>query len=97
MPRYLIVRSFEVTEEQMAPVGRRSRELTENEFPEIVWEHSHVVVDDEGLVHTYCVYEAPDEETVRAHAKMLGQPLGHASARDRRRCVAGRLPTGLAA
>jgi Nickel responsive protein SCO4226-like len=72
MPRYLIVRAFEVTEEQMPPIGRRSRELTENEFPEIVWEHSHVVVDDEGLVHTYCVYEAPDEETVRAHAKELG-------------------------
>ena len=72
MPRYLIVRAFDVTEDQMAPVGRRSRELTENEFPEIVWEHSHVVVDDEGLVHTYCVYEAPDEEIVRAHAMMLG-------------------------
>ena len=34
----------------MPPVGRRSRELTEEEFPEITWEHSHVVVDDEGLV-----------------------------------------------
>jgi hypothetical protein len=73
MPRYLIARSFEVTEEQMPPVGRRSRELTENEFPEITWEHSHVVVDDEGLVHTYCVYAAPSEEIVREHSKMLGQ------------------------
>ncbi|HJQ50545.1 MAG TPA: nickel-binding protein [Gaiellaceae bacterium] len=73
MPRYLIARSFEVTEEGMPPVGRRSRELTENEFPEITWEHSHVLVDDEGLVHTYCVYEAPSEEVVREHSKMLGQ------------------------
>ena len=73
MPRYLIVRAFEVTEEQMAPVGRRSRELTETEFPEIVWEHSHVVVDDEGLVHTYCIYEAPSEEIVRAHGSRLGR------------------------
>jgi Nickel responsive protein SCO4226-like len=73
MPRYLIVRSFEVGEDQMPPVGRRSRELTESEFPEITWEHSHVIVDDEGLVHTYCVYEAPNEEMVREHSRMLGQ------------------------
>jgi hypothetical protein len=73
MPRYLIVRSFEVGEDQMPPVGRRSRELTENEFPEITWEHSHVIVDDEGLVHTYCVYTAPSEEQVREHSRMLGQ------------------------
>ena len=73
MPRYLIVRSFEVGEDQMPPVGRRSRSLTEQEFPEITWEHSHVIVDDEGLVHTYCVYEAPSEEMVREHSKHLGQ------------------------
>jgi hypothetical protein len=73
VPRYLIVRSFEVGEDQMPPVGRRSRELTEQEFPEITWEHSHVIVDEEGLVHTYCVYEAPNEEIVREHARMLGQ------------------------
>ena len=72
MPRYLIVRAFDVGEEQMPPIGRRSRELTEGEFPEITWEHSHVIVDDEGLVHTYCVYEAPSEEVVREHAKHLG-------------------------
>jgi uncharacterized protein DUF4242 len=73
MPRYLIVRSFEVDETQMPPIGRRSRELTEGEFPEITWEHSHVVVDDEGLVRTYCVYEAPNEEMVREHSTRLGQ------------------------
>ena len=73
MPRYLIIRAFEVTDDQMEPVGRRSRELTENEFPEITWEHSHVIVDDEGLVHTYCVYEAPSEEIVRAHGGQLGK------------------------
>jgi hypothetical protein len=73
MPRYLIVRSFEVGEDQMPPVGRRSRELTEQEFPEITWEHSHVIVDDQGLVHTYCIYEAPNEEIVREHSRMLGQ------------------------
>jgi Protein of unknown function (DUF4242) len=73
MPRYMIIRSFEVGEEQMPPLGRRSRELTEGEFSEIIWEHSHVVVDDEGLVHTYCVYEAPSEEVVRKHGEKLGK------------------------
>jgi hypothetical protein len=73
MPRYLIVRSFEVTEDQMPPVGRRSRELTEQDFPEITWEHSHVTIDDEGFVHTYCVYEAPNEDMVRQHGTKLGR------------------------
>jgi hypothetical protein len=73
MPRYLIVRSFEVGEDQMPPIGRRSRELTEDEFPEIIWEHSHVVLDEEGLVRTFCIYDAPDELTVREHSKKLGK------------------------
>ena len=72
MPRYLLVRSFTVGEDQMPDVGRRSRALTEDEFPEITWEHSHVVVSDDGVVRTYCVYEAPDEEIVRQHGEKLG-------------------------
>jgi hypothetical protein len=73
MTRYLVVRSFDVTAEEMPVVGRRSRELTEGDFPEITWEHSHVIVDDSGLVRTYCVYDAPTEESVREHSKSLGQ------------------------
>lgn len=73
MPRYLIQRSFDVGESEMPEVGRRSRELTENEFPEITWEHSHVVVSNDGNVRTYCVYTAPDEEQVRMHSTRLGQ------------------------
>lgn len=73
MPRYMIVRTFQVGEEQMPAVGRESREIVEERFPEITWEHSHVVVDDEGTVHTYCIYAAPNEETVREHSRMLGK------------------------
>jgi hypothetical protein len=72
MPRYLIIRRFEVGEEQMPFVGRRSRELTEGEFPAITWEHSHVVVDDDGTVRTYCIYDAPNEEMVLEHGSQLG-------------------------
>ena len=73
MTRYLVIRTFEVGEDQMPGVGRRSRELTEETFPEITWEHSHVVVDDEGQVKTFCVYEAPTEDVVRQHGAKLGQ------------------------
>ena len=68
----MIVRSFDCTESDMPDVGRRSREIIEQKFAEIVWEHSHVVVDDEGKVRTFCVYQAPDEETLLAHSALLG-------------------------
>jgi hypothetical protein len=55
------------------PRYMRSREIVENELPEITWEHSHVVVDDAGKVRTYCVYGAPNEEIVREHSTRLGQ------------------------
>jgi hypothetical protein len=73
MPRYMIVRSFDVGESDMPNVGRRSRQIVENDLTEIVWEHSHVVVDDGGLVRTFCVYDAPNEEIVREHSSRLGQ------------------------
>jgi ligand-binding SRPBCC domain-containing protein len=73
LPRYLIVRKFDVTEDGMPEVGRRSNRVIDGQFPEIVWEHSHVVVEDDGLVTTYCVYRAPDAELVRRHAIALGQ------------------------
>jgi hypothetical protein len=73
MPRYMIVRSFDCGESEMPVVGRRSREIVEDEFPEITWEHSHVVVDDTGKVRTFCVYGAPSEDVVRQHSTRLGR------------------------
>jgi hypothetical protein len=32
-----------------------------------------VTIDDDGLVRTFCVYAAPDEQTVRDHAGYLGK------------------------
>jgi hypothetical protein len=72
MPKYLIERQFSIGEERMPEVGRRSRELVEEKFPQITWEHSHVVVDDGGGVKTFCVYAAPTEDVVRRHAEQLG-------------------------
>lgn len=73
MPRYLIERTFFVSEEEMQEVGRRSREIATEKFPQIAWEHSHVLVDETGNVRTVCVYDAPDEQTVLQHAESLGQ------------------------
>jgi Protein of unknown function (DUF4242) len=72
MPRYLIVRKVSVTETEMPRIGRKSKKAVQG-LPGIVWEHSHVVVDDNGMAGTFCVYEAPDEETVRKHAHELGE------------------------
>jgi hypothetical protein len=69
----MIVRRFDVSENEMPEVGRRSRRTIEESYPEIVWEHSHVVVDGDGTVLTYCVYDAPGEPMLREHAKDLGQ------------------------
>ena len=73
MPRYVIERTYSVDESEMPKVGRRSRELGEQQFPKIVWEHSHVVVGPGGVLKSFCVYDAPDEEMVRDHAKQLGE------------------------
>jgi hypothetical protein len=73
MPRYLIVRAFDVGESDMPDVGKRSRKVIEEKFPQITWEHSHVCVDDEGHVKTYCVYAAPNEAMVWEHSEDLGQ------------------------
>jgi uncharacterized protein DUF4242 len=69
----MIVRSFDVGEADMPAVGTRSREIVDKELPEITWEHSHVVVDDDGKVRTFCVYDAPSEALVREHSSRLGR------------------------
>jgi hypothetical protein len=75
MPRYLIERTFTVSIEEMPPVASRSKRIVNTDFPQITWEHSHVVVTDDGRVRTFCVYSAPDEEMVREHSKELGEHI----------------------
>lgn len=46
MQRYLLIRSWgEVSEERMLDNGRRSKLVRNEGFPDIVWDHSHVVTD----------------------------------------------------
>ena len=72
MPRYLLERVFTVGQEQMNAVGRRSREIAEERYPSIHWEHSHVVLDDDGTVRTFCVYTGSNESDLMKHATDLG-------------------------
>jgi hypothetical protein len=72
MPRYLIERTFEVDENDMPRIGRKSNQVI-SQLPVVVWDHSHVVIDEQGNVKTFCIYDAPDEETVRKHSSQLGE------------------------
>lgn len=73
MPRYLIERVYgEAVEEDMHRIGARSKRVALEDFPEITWDHSHVVGDESGI-KSFCVYEAPDEERLRLHAAQVGE------------------------
>jgi hypothetical protein len=47
--------------------------VREASFPDIIWEHSHVVQTKDGL-RTFCVYAAPNVDRIRAHAAASGLP-----------------------
>jgi hypothetical protein len=74
MPRYVVERLFDQTKEKLTPrTSQKAIRLIEDEFRSLVWEHSHVVAStDDGLVRTFCIYQAPDAETLRAHAASVG-------------------------
>ncbi|HEY3095707.1 MAG TPA: nickel-binding protein [Acidimicrobiia bacterium] len=75
MPRYLIERIFidpDVDEEKLSEVGQRASRLIGEQFPDIVWEHSHVVSDDDGRIKSFCVYSAPDPQRLQDHADEVG-------------------------
>jgi hypothetical protein len=55
----------------MENVGARSKRIGIELFPDIAWEHSHVVSDETGI-KSFCVYEAPSQERLREHGDMLG-------------------------
>jgi hypothetical protein len=74
VPRYLIERNFgHVTEEQLQEGGSTSKRVASEQFPEIIWEHSHAIMTSDGL-RTMCVYGAPTEQYVRDHAAAAGLP-----------------------
>ena len=75
MPRYVIERNFgTISDDDMLAASALSDELISARFPEITWEHSHIVATDDGEIVTFCVYGAPNEGMIREHARKAGFP-----------------------
>ena len=73
MGRYVIERNFgAISDDDMLAAAVRSDQIASERFPEIVWEHSHIVAADSGEILTFCVYGAPSEEMIREHAEAFG-------------------------
>jgi hypothetical protein len=61
-----------ISDDDMLAAAALSGELIEERFPDITWEHSHIVATGDGEIVTYCVYGAPTEEMIREHAEAFG-------------------------
>ena len=79
MPQFVIEREIpgagSLTEEQIREVSLRSLETLHEMGPKIQWLHSYVTEDK-----VYCVYIAPDENSIREHAHRSGIPADRVSA-----------------
>jgi hypothetical protein len=64
-----------LSEAELQEVARKSVGVLNEMGPEIRWLHSYVTGDK-----MFCVYLAPDEETVRKHARLGGFPANRISA-----------------
>lgn len=74
MPRYLIQRKLgEVSDDELQGAAVHSKEVREAQFPDLNWDHSHVVRTDDGLV-SYCIYDGPSVARARQHAEAAGLP-----------------------
>jgi len=60
--------------EQLQGISQKSCAVLKNIGPQIQWIESYVTDDK-----IYCVYIAPDEATVREHAKQGGFPANRVS------------------
>jgi len=73
MPKFVIEREIpgagSFTPEQLQAISQTSCGVLRELGPQIQWLHSYVT--DNKI---YCVYIAPDEETVRTHAQKGGFP-----------------------
>lgn len=76
MPRYIIERTTgTLTRDQLTAAGRRSNEVLSG-MPGVRWIRSYVS-DVDGKI--YCEYDAPDEESIREHARRAGLPVDRLS------------------
>ena len=78
MPKYLIEREItgagKLTPEDLRGISQKSCGVLRSLGPQIQWLESYVTDDK-----VYCVYIAPDEATVREHARLGGFPANRVS------------------
>jgi hypothetical protein len=79
MPKFVIEREIpgvgDLSDAQLQEVSLKSIAVLKGMGPEICWLHSYVTGDK-----LYCVYLAPDEETIHEHARRVGVPSNRVSA-----------------
>ena len=74
MPRFIITRALgDVSDDQLDAAAAESSRVREEQFPEITWEHSHVVRTGGGPDVVLRLRRA-DEQSVRDHAAAAGLP-----------------------
>ena len=79
MPQYVIERDVpgagSLSESEIQELSLRSLQTLKEMGPQIQWLHSYVTEDK-----VYCVYLAPDESSIREHARKVGLPADRVSA-----------------
>jgi hypothetical protein len=79
VPQFVIEREIPgagaLTEIQIREISLRSLQTLKDMGPQIQWLHSYVTEDK-----VYCVYLAPDEDSVREHARRVGIPADRVAA-----------------
>jgi len=79
VPKFVIEREIpnagNLSESELRAVAQKSVAVLKSMGPEIQWLHSYVTGNK-----IYCVYLAPDEETVREHATKGNFPANRISA-----------------
>lgn len=79
MPQFVIERDIpgagSLSEAQIREVSLRSLATLSEMGPQIQWLHSYVTEDK-----VYCVYLAPDENTIREHARKCNIPANRVAA-----------------
>lgn len=78
MPKYVIEREIpgagKLSPEQLKAISQTSCGVLSKMGPEIQWVQSYVTTDK-----IYCIYNAPNEEMIREHAKQGGFPANSVS------------------
>lgn len=78
MPKFIIERDIpgagQLSAQELQAISRKSCDVLNAMGPQIQWRESYVTGNK-----VYCVYIAPDEETVREHARRGGFPADRVS------------------